>query len=419
MSYRILFFVSSVTGIFLGLVLGDVEGLQDALSLFAQTIITLGRYLLFLFVLVGGAYAVSKLLYQQMLGKILLRGFAIIGSMWVAAIALGLLIGGVIVPGRIPPALQEADPLQIDNFFTHIERIFPSNIFRTLTQEGQWMLPVAIFALIIGFLAVSELRRGTNTIMDLLQAISDSVWHLLKTITMGMSILVGGLASYTIASIRVIDDILIFLPLLVVLSITTVLLVFFVFPLILSLFTKRNMLLQWYQAIRIPVFAGIWSGDAFFPFPFTQKSAVEEQSISSSVSMVVVTITTLFGRVGTMLVAATGFMVVIRSYSALEITVPQILSIVGAMVMYSFALHALPSTGVSVLLALLSAWYIKGAGETYLILFPVFFILHRLAVAIDVAAGLFVVFLTKITEPVEAEFSRTQLRQQLLMEDHQ
>ena len=92
---------------------------------------------------------------------------------------------------------------------------------------------------------------------------------------------------------------------------------------------------------------------------------------------------TIFGRSGTVLVTIVGFLLVIRSYTALEIGFGEIASLSLAAIFYSFLMVRVPAGGVVVLLSYVAFRYGRGMEDSYLILMPVLLILERIAAFLD------------------------------------
>jgi len=94
-------------------------------------------------------------------------------------------------------------------------------------------------------------------------------------------------------------------------------------------------------------------------------------------------------------VVATTFLVIIRSYSSLEIGPGNMILVFGITTILSLALSAIPGPGVFVALVLLSQIYGQGLEDGYLIVQPVIPILISFAVLMDVAAQAFLLVVVR------------------------
>jgi Na+/H+-dicarboxylate symporter len=92
----------------------------------------------------------------------------------------------------------------------------------------------------------------------------------------------------------------------------------------------------------------------------------------------------IFGRSGSAMVAAMAFIVIIKSYSSLEISMTDILSIGLRVLLISFALVQHPGDGAYTALAMLSLSYGGVFKAGYLILKPLAFYLIAVGTFLDV-----------------------------------
>jgi Na+/H+-dicarboxylate symporter len=100
------------------------------------------------------------------------------------------------------------------------------------------------------------------------------------------------------------------------------------------------------------------------------------------------------------MVAVAAFLLVIRSYTALEIGVGETAGIVIAGMLFSFLLGRTPAGGVTLLLSYLAIRYGRGMEESYLILLPIIPVLERLGAWLDVMTNGFVTVLVADMEHV-------------------
>lgn len=106
------------------------------------------------------------------------------------------------------------------------------------------------------------------------------------------------------------------------------------------------------------------------------------------------------------MVTVVSFIVILRSYSSLEIGLFQLIWIMVVSFFISFVLGAVPGSGTLVGIAVLSGLYGKGMEEGFLILKPIAPILISFGVFLDTIAAAFVSVLVsdrmKLTRKVES-----------------
>jgi aerobic C4-dicarboxylate transport protein len=95
----------------------------------------------------------------------------------------------------------------------------------------------------------------------------------------------------------------------------------------------------------------------------------------------------IFGRAGTAMVAAAGFLLVLKSYSSLEVSFLQALWTILFTILVSLALGSVPGLGAYVAISTLCGIYGRGIQEGYLILKPIAPLLVSYGVILDVLAA--------------------------------
>jgi Na+/H+-dicarboxylate symporter len=97
-----------------------------------------------------------------------------------------------------------------------------------------------------------------------------------------------------------------------------------------------------------------------------------------------VTLFAIFGRAGSAMVATIAFIVIIKSYSSLGITLGDVFSIGIRALLISFVLFQHPGNGAYIALAALSMGYGRGYEAGHLILKPLVFYLIAVGTFLDV-----------------------------------
>jgi Na+/H+-dicarboxylate symporter len=118
--------------------------------------------------------------------------------------------------------------------------------------------------------------------------------------------------------------------------------------------------------------------------PVMLRHAKENLGARRRSNTVTVTLFAIVGRAGSAMVATIAFMVIIKSYSSLGITLADFFSIGIRALFISFVLFQHPGTGAYIALAILSMGYGRGFEAGYLILKPVAFYLIAVGTFLDV-----------------------------------
>lgn len=158
-------------------------------------------------------------------------------------------------------------------------------------------------------------------------------------------------------------------------------------PLAVFLLAKGHSPVQFLFAILPPVLAAGISGSHVFSLTTLMRTGRNNQGVSRKAESVVFGMTTLLCRAGTAMVSMIVFIVVLRSYSSLEISLLRIAAVGGSTLLLSFLLGNIPGGNLLIFLALLSSLHGRGIPDSYLILLPLVPVLSRIGVALDIAVA--------------------------------
>ncbi len=133
------------------------------------------------------------------------------------------------------------------------------------------------------------------------------------------------------------------------------------------------------------------------------KHGKESLGVPRSVGSSVYAVSACLGRAGSAMVATVSFMLVLRSYSQIEVSFLQVLWVVGFSFIVSFVLGAVPGAGAYFAVFMLCSLYGKGLQEGYLVLKPIAPLLVAFGTFIDVLGSAFTSLLIAREENVWTE----------------
>jgi Na+/H+-dicarboxylate symporter len=197
-----------------------------------------------------------------------------------------------------------------------------------------------------------------------------------------------------------------FKQIIMILTIDAGLVVFAVYPLVLYFVGERDNPYKWLYAVIAPALVGFFSGDHYLSVTMLAKHGNENLGVPRRVGSAAYTLFGIFGRAGTALVTAAGFLLVLKSYSTLEVSFLQVLWTILFTTLISLALGSVPGLGAYVALSTLCGIYGRGIQEGYLILKPIAPLLVSFGVLLDVLASAFVSLLVARQEKVWREVDR-------------
>lgn len=395
--------LGAAAGVILGWLLplsgGDTESFFQGI---AGLTINIGRYIVFPLVFFSASIAVYELWFE---GKLLrLTAFVLPGI--VISTGLTVLFSGlfflIFQPERIPIIIKEGDILALPDPLSLLQGVFPANLFQGFVQNSNYLLPVFLFAVILGF-AFHYHKAHAEPSLDVFDSLSRVLfrvnYYMVEFMMLGFAILAG----YRVLQIRGFGDVELFSQLFLLLAVLTVFFAVIAYPLIFWAVTriakKPGNPYKLLVSSLIPGIAGLLSGDNYFTYGFLVRTGKEQSLLPRRGGATIYPLSVMFAKAGTAAVIAVSFMLILRSYSSLEISTGQFFWVIAASIGVSFLLAGEPGTGVIVGLALVSSWYGQGLEEGYLILLPAAPILIAFGVLLDtMAVGLIAGLTARIQE---------------------
>ena len=389
-----------------GIAIGTLIGLflpannEDVVRLFiaaARVVINIGSYVVFPLVFFGALIGAYELRKDHGLGAI--YGKAALATILTTAgmIVIGVISVFVLSPARIPPIFQEAppfEPLSVDRLLL---RVFPRNLFAVFTQEQAYLLPILVAAVIIGIFMTRENELG-KPFVDMIDAGARIFYRIANLLmeVLGIGLIV--VATAMLFRFRSITDLNIFVPLVFTLLFNTALILFGVFPLLIRLLRISDNPYMWLYAILSPALVGLASGDSFFALPALITAGNRNLGMRRRAGANLFAFTTIFAKAGTAMIMCSSFILILQSYSALEITIWRVLLVMVATFGISFVVSVSPGNGVILGLSLLSGFYGRGLEESFLIMLPLAPILLSIGALLDVVTSGFIAYIVSNSE---------------------
>lgn len=361
-------------GIGLGIIFGVLLPLRggdtiEQFEVIQGIIINLGRYALFPLVFFSSAIAVYELWYEEKLHRMGFGLFLVIPLTTLTTVVLGTLTLGILRPGRIPIIIKEGEVLRLPQGIQLLERVFPDNMFEVFSGDGSYLLPILIAALLFG-IAFHYPKAHAGPSLELFDSLSRLLFRITHYILEFMAFGMIGLSIHRVLLIRSTPDLDLFYQLFGVVGGLVLVIGFLVYPLTLYFLGGRINPLVWLRGTLIPQIAALFSGDSYFTLSFLKRFGKESHLIPRKTGSIAYPVSAVFGRAGTAMVICVSFLVILQSYSSLEITFNQYLWVMVNAFAVSFLLIGVPGQGVLIGLAVLSRWYGQGLEEGYLILLP-------------------------------------------------
>jgi Na+/H+-dicarboxylate symporter len=377
--------IGSLLGIAVGMFLPlEHQALNGALEWLEKLALGLGRYVVVPLLFFSVTIAIYELRTDGQFWSLLLRNFAAIIGITAVVILLGILVTLLFTPGEIPIRVEEQSEAVSLNTGDNVLDLFPSNMLSVLGGSGTFLFPFCVFAFFLA-MGLSYDRNYTKQALSLVDSLSRIFYHISSFFSEILGFIMIVLAAYWAVRFHGALRDGIFRDLIILLGVFSVVLGFGILPLFLYMLKpKVNPWAVLYGSLG-PALAAFFSGDINFSLPVLLRHAKENFGARRRSNAVSLVLFSTFCRAGSAMTAAAAFIVIIKSYSSLDIPPLDLLSIGVRAFAISFLLARHPGSGAYAALVVLCQGYGRGFIEaSHLILKPLAFYLVAVGTFIDV-----------------------------------
>jgi Na+/H+-dicarboxylate symporter len=381
--------IGSLLGVLLGFLLPyENQKVLEILGFLEDLVIRIGRYTVVPLLVFSLIIAIYELRQDGQFWRLIFRSFLVMLGTTVFVIAAGIIVTLIFPPARIPILIEEqVEPVSLSVSQGLLE-LFPPNMFSALVNGGVYLLPVCIFAFLLGVGLFYD-RNYTKPVISLIDSCSRIFYHIASFFSeiLGIGIIILG--AYWAVRHHGALQADVFRDLIVLLGIFSAVLGLGILPLFLYfLKPKTNPWVQLYGSLG-PALAAFFSGDINFTLPLLLRHVKENLGVRRRSNTITLSLFVSFCRAGSAMVAAVAFIVIIKSYSSLGVTLADVLSIGLRAVFVSFLLPRHSGDAAYTALAVLCLGYGRGFEAGYLILKPLAFYLIAIGTFLDVMIASF------------------------------
>jgi Na+/H+-dicarboxylate symporter len=378
--------VGSIVGVAAGLFIPvSVQGVFDSISSF---LVGIGRYVIFPLVFFSLGIGTSELRQERRLVRVYVSSLKYLALSTALLILVGIISVLVFPPERIPIPIKSGNAYGMVSVMGGLTAIFPRNLFTIFIANGDFLFPVMVLAFLLG-LNLDFDRQATRPIVQIFDSLSRIFYHMNSLIVELL-----GLAMIAIAAaltMRIVHSGLgMYKQILIILTADAALVTFGVFPVCLYMLGVKANPYRWLYAALGPAIAGLFTGDQYISLAVLSKHGKESFGVPRMIGSAVYPLFASIGRAGTAMVSSVSFILILRSYSSLEITFLQVLWVFLFSFLVSFALGAVPGMGAYFSIFMLCGLYGQGRQEGYFILEDIAPLLVSFGVFIDVIASAFI-----------------------------
>ncbi|MDR0526574.1 MAG: dicarboxylate/amino acid:cation symporter [Spirochaetaceae bacterium] len=379
--------IKLLAGSILGLVLGfllpaENETISRVFNFLGELAIGMGRYTAAAMLLFSLTIAIYELRQDGIFWTLVTRTMAVIIVVSIFTIGIGVAVATFFPPERIP-ILTEQNPEQLSlETGRYFLEMFPSNMLSVVSGNGIYLFPVCIFAFFMA-IGLSYDKTYTKTVISLVDSLSRIFYHIGTFFSEILGLLIIVLSAYWALRYQAVQKAEVFHAIVRLLLVFSLVLAALVLPLFLFFVKRYKTPWKIVYASLGSSFAAFFSGDINFSLPVFMQQTKENLGIRRRANMVITMLWTSFGRSGSAMIAAISLLVIIKSYSSLDLEASALVGIVLQTLLISFLLSRNPGNGAFAALSVLCASYGHGLEAGYLILKPMAFYLVSIGAFLD------------------------------------
>lgn len=378
--------IKYLIGIFLGICIGAavssnnvfVSSVTDFISDFS---VKFGRYSLYPALFFSFTVSIFNLRDNRKLFKLgfSTSAFIIVSALFFSFFGLiTVLIGS---PSRIPIFVEGASHIQALNIKDAFLELFPSSAFEAFTN-GLYILPLCVLGGFAGAgCAVDKtISKPVLTLFDSLAKTSYSVMVFFVDV---FSIGLLAVSVHWAISFKNMIAAKFFTDFIILLFADFFIITLLIIPAVIRIFCRDVNPYRVIYASIAPAAAAFISGDTNSTLPVLLRHSNESLGVRRRISSVALPVFSVFGRAGSAMTVTISFIVILKSYSSLGISVGDMAWLVIISSFFSFMLGRIPIGGAYAALAAICAVYGRGFESGFLILRPATFFIGSIAAGID------------------------------------
>lgn len=383
-------FVGALAGALLAILLPANSIILTIITNLSKNLISMGSYIILPLMFFSLIVSVSQLRRKQKLLKNFIKIVAITAAFTLSLVIIGLFTSLLFPSSQIPVVIDGIHDVNVPNFQELLDTSFPNNIFTIFQGEfnnkDNQFIPFFVLALILGIFFTKSSKEEVEPTFNLVDSLS-RIFYKINEYFFKISFLwVAILTAAYITVIKNILDISIFIPLTIMLVLLTVFILIILYPIIFYFLCGKKNPFKYLIAELPSLISAIITGDQFFTGTAIILSQKKEFRIKREVSGFNIPFLTLFSKSGTAMVSGITFIVILKSYSSLEITATQILIVGVLSFLISFCLPTKTiGSSVASLFLLCSLYGYGGIEDSFIILSPSFPILAAVSTVINSA----------------------------------
>ncbi|QEN04852.1 dicarboxylate/amino acid:cation symporter [Thiospirochaeta perfilievii] len=393
--------VGAVLGALIAVLLPADNLILTFITGLSTNLLLIGRYIVLPLMFFSLIVSVTQLQRDKLLVKNSFKLLALSAIFALLLVIVGITSSLLFSPGQIPVVIDGIQSVSVPSFQELLNQSFPGNIFSifqgNFDGENNQFIPFFVLAIILGVFFTITTREEIEPTFNLVDSLSRLFFKINEYFFKISYIWVAILTAAYVIQIKNILDITIFLPLTIMLGTITFIVLFVIYPLIFYFVSGKKNPFK-FMFLEIPtLISTIITGDQFFSSGAVILTQKREFKIKREYSGYNIPLLTLFSKAGTALVSVITFIVILKSYSSLEITATQILWVGVMSFLISFCLPTkMVGSSIASLFLLCALYGYGGIEDSFIILSPSFPILASVSTLLNAAT---IIIINTIMDP--------------------
>ena len=354
---------------------------DSVLNFIVEIVTRFGRYTLLPLLMFSISISFFLLRDEKQLVKTSVWTISIILISTAGLTLLGLLSALIVRLPRIPITIEKISEIPSLNWQDLLRKLFPYSGFQALI-EGAYLLPVFVFAALAGAGAVSD-KNASKPAVTLFDSLSKLCYIVMSLFTEILAVGVIAIMCRWTLNFTAVIKAKVYLPLIIMLLCDMILVVFIIYPLVLRFLCHDLHPFRVIYASICSFIIAFFSGDTNLTLPLNMRHGKESLGIRRRVNAFTFSSFSIFGRGGAALAETVCFVLILHSYSSLNISFTDTLWIAGISFILSFALSQIPAGGPFIAITLMCQMYGRGFEAGYLLLKDAAPIICSFAAGID------------------------------------
>ncbi len=379
-------------GIIIGLISAVIAPPTNAqsfstLDFLVELVVRFGRYILVPVLFFSIATSFYKLRDEKRLFKASAWTLGTIACSSLFLMILGISTALIFELPPIPITTEKVDAVSPFTARTLLTKVFPYSGFEVLT-EGAYLLPCFILAALVGAAAVSD-KNASKPTVQLLESLCKVFYTILSLFTELLAIgMIAIMSRWTLTFSAILKND-VYSSLISMLTILFALIAFVFYPLFLYLICHELHPYKVLYASICSILVAFVSGDTNLTLALNLRHGKESLGIRKRINAISFPLFAIFGRGGSAMIQSISFILILRSYSRLGISVADTIWISMISFALSLVLGELPTGGPFAAITTMCLLYGRGFESGYLLLKNVAPVICAYAAAIDALTAMF------------------------------